>query len=233
MADTLYMTRMTLRRDAAASALLPLFVGDDGEITASAGKALVWTAFGDGYDGPRDFLWRETAPGTFLTLSGRTPSNAGGILHLDESKDFAPHLLEGTRLGFSLRANPVLRKPDGRRPGKTVKHDVMMDALWKYPNDERAAARDTAAYEAITRWLDWHGGRNGFEVAAGEFSLSGMRAIDIRKGKAKPISFTSVDIDGKLTVTDPDRFADVLRNGLGSARAYGCGMILIRRLPEE
>lgn len=36
------------------------------------------------------------------------------------------------------------------------------------------------------------------------------------------------EIRGKLTVTDPGAFVNVLTRGLGHGRAYGCGLILVR-----
>ncbi|MEV7004888.1 type I-E CRISPR-associated protein Cas6/Cse3/CasE [Streptosporangium sp. NPDC051022] len=49
-------------------------------------------------------------------------------------------------------------------------------------------------------------------------------------GKPK-LRIGRAEIRGELTVTSPDVFADVLTTGLGHARAYGCGLILIKPVP--
>ncbi|MFF4991541.1 type I-E CRISPR-associated protein Cas6/Cse3/CasE [Streptosporangium saharense] len=54
----------------------------------------------------------------------------------------------------------------------------------------------------------------------------------IVKASAKPgLRIGRAEIRGELTVTAPDVFVDVLTTGLGHARAYGCGLILIKPLP--
>ncbi|MCK8678376.1 type I-E CRISPR-associated protein Cas6/Cse3/CasE [Streptomyces lichenis] len=44
----------------------------------------------------------------------------------------------------------------------------------------------------------------------------------------KGLRLTRAEIRGKLTVTDPAVFVQVLTRGLGHGRAYGCGLILVR-----
>jgi CRISPR system Cascade subunit CasE len=38
-----------------------------------------------------------------------------------------------------------------------------------------------------------------------------------------------MDFRGILTVTDTEKFTDTLMQGLGKAKAFGCGLMLIRR----
>jgi CRISPR system Cascade subunit CasE len=42
------------------------------------------------------------------------------------------------------------------------------------------------------------------------------------------ISFSSIDCSGCLTVTDTARFESALMKGVGPAKAFGCGLLLIR-----
>jgi CRISPR system Cascade subunit CasE len=42
--------------------------------------------------------------------------------------------------------------------------------------------------------------------------------------------FGVLDISGVLEVHDPDRFLLRLAQGFGRARAFGCGLMLIRRV---
>lgn len=46
----------------------------------------------------------------------------------------------------------------------------------------------------------------------------------IREG----LAITRAEVKGRLTVTDPATLATALTDGIGRARAYGCGLLLIR-----
>ena len=43
--------------------------------------------------------------------------------------------------------------------------------------------------------------------------------------------FGVMDFSGMLEVKDPARFLTQLAQGFGRARAFGCGLMLIRRIP--
>ena len=42
------------------------------------------------------------------------------------------------------------------------------------------------------------------------------------------LQFTTVDFGGQLTVTDGRAFATALVGGIGHAKAFGCGLLLVR-----
>ncbi len=44
------------------------------------------------------------------------------------------------------------------------------------------------------------------------------------------VGFSAVDFTGVLTVADVDLFKVALFNGIGRSKAFGCGMLLIRRI---
>jgi CRISPR system Cascade subunit CasE len=52
------------------------------------------------------------------------------------------------------------------------------------------------------------------------------RAIPLRRGRGR---LGLLDLRGILTVDDPTRFIERLAQGFGRARAFGCGLMLIRR----
>lgn len=54
----------------------------------------------------------------------------------------------------------------------------------------------------------------------------GTRTPGYRSGS----DLTTIDYCGTLTVTDPGRFRDLLLKGLGHAKAFGCGLMLIKPL---
>lgn len=230
MRADLYLSRVRLKSDAPVRALLPLLLGEDNR-SRHAGHHLVWSLFaGGGADGARDFLWREMERrGAFLILSERTPVDRCGLFHVDDPKPFAPALAAGDRLCFSLRANPVVRRYHVKRD-RSVKHDVVMDALRGRARGARAEHRFKAMQERGFAWLEGQGARAGFSVAAAGVRIDGYRQHRIpRKGTAKDMSFSTLDFDGALEVRDPAAFLAGMARGFGAAKAYGCGLMLIRR----
>lgn len=228
MMAELYLSRARLRRDATVKALLSLLQsGDKGN--HHPGHHLVWSLFADGPDRRRDFLWREMKQGTFLILSTRRPADRHALFDIDVPKLFAPALKAGDRLQFSLRANPVVRRRDPRR-GRSVKHDVVMDALRSHLGGARAEHRFAVIREQGFAWLERQAEKAGFTVRPDGVRVDGYDQHRVtRNGSASAMSFSTLDFDGLLTVCDPDAFLAAIASGFGAAKAYGCGLMLIRR----
>lgn len=230
----MYLSRVWLRRDAPAAALAPILLPpDDGERAGTVHR-LLWTLFADAPDRRRDFLWREAGgtdlvPGhsEFLVLSAREPRDAHGLFRL-ETKEFAPVLSPGDRLAFSLRANAVVTRPDPGRGGKPSRHDVVMDRLRAVPEDKRAEQRFGLLQEAGRDWLARQGERAGFAVLEGS-RVDGYEPVRVPRRGKQPIRFSVLDLDGTLEVRDPAAFVTTLAAGFGKAKAFGCGLMLIRR----
>jgi CRISPR system Cascade subunit CasE len=228
---TLFLSRARLRRDASAAALARLLVPEDGAARAAAAHHLVWSLFADGPDRTRDFLWREEKPGHFFTLSARPPTDPHGLFELDPPKAFAPNLEPGDRLGFSLRANPVVSR--SLAPGQRGKrHDVVMDALRHVPQEQRADARLATVVTAGSAWLSRQGAAHGF-TPDDRVNVDGYETVRMPRDGEKPIRFGMLDISGVLTVREPARFLAALATGFGRSRAFGCGLMLIRRASRE
>ena len=232
MTAPFYLSRVRLKRGASVGALAPLLLGnaDHGERTQQSGHHLVWSLFADGSARTRDFLWREMAQqGAYIILSARPPLDRHALFEIDEPKPFTPTLAAGDRLRFSLRANPVVRRRGSSR-SRSTKHDVVMDALSSFPAGQRANKRLDAVRERGLAWLEGQGRKTGFSVCAKEVTIEGYRQHRIRRnGAADAMSFSSLDFDGVLEVIDPAALLAGIGRGLGAAKAYGCGLMLIRR----
>jgi len=90
---------------------------------------------------------------------------------------------------------------------------------------------------ALESWLREKGARNGFELVHDEsmngrkrfkFQAEGYRWHAMPK-KGRDAGFSSVDFDGELLVVDPALFQAMLFNGIGPAKAFGCGLMMVRR----
>lgn len=223
----LWLSRARLRRDAPMAALARLLVPEAASARPAAAHHLVWSLFADGPERRRDFLWREEGPGRFMTLSGRQPVNVESVFDLD-SKPFSPVLAPGDRLGFTLRANPVVTR--AMVPGQRGKrHDVVMDLLKSVPRGQRAEPRQDAVLTAGRSWLARQGTTHGFHPE-GEIAVDGYDRVVIPRATGDPAIFGMLDISGVLMIEDPVRFLAALAAGFGRARAFGCGLMLIRRV---
>ena len=220
---TLHLSRLRIAATPSAKALSRLVSPDAAGARRGAHHRLIWAAFADHPGRQRDFLWREEGQGAFLTLSARPPQR---IDQFDppEVKPFAPKLSPGDRLAFRLRANAARsRKGAGRV-------DVVMDALHDMPKDERAGARAEIAQREGAAWLARQGAPAGFRLLQccvegyTTETLPGYRGP--RKGAPR---FGILETSGVLEVTDPGPFLARLSQGFGRARAFGCGLMLIRR----
>lgn len=234
-----FLSRVRLARTASVQALAPLLLGGGagGHGSIDADHRLVWSLFADGPDRRRDFLWRRMDDGAFLVLSARPPEDGHGLFEIDEPKPFAPALEPGDRLRFSLRANPTVRPRDGERR-HAPRHDVVMDALNRRPAGARAEQRAAAIREEGLAWLARRGEAAGFAVREGETGVEGYRQHSIGRRRPrnaseakrpKPMTFSTLDFDGVLEVRDPPVFVAAVARGFGPAKAFGCGLMLVRR----
>ncbi|MDZ5649987.1 type I-E CRISPR-associated protein Cas6/Cse3/CasE [Nitrospirillum sp. BR 11828] len=217
-----FITRAHLRQDAPAARNLARLLLDQSQ--TDQGHRLVWTLFGDDPDAARDFLYRETEPGRFLVVSRRPPLADTGIWVV-ETKPYAPAPPEGGAYAFSLRANPAASVA---RPGQRgLRVDAVMHARTRKGEALTVEEKEAAALS----WLYARADRLGVAFEAERCSATGYRQVAVPRKGAQPARFAVADYDGVLHVRDPKRLADALLAGVGKARAYGCGLLLLRPLP--
>jgi CRISPR system Cascade subunit CasE len=124
-----------------------------------------------------------------------------------EVKRFDPAFRAGQRLRFRLRANPTLRKKVPDRPG-----GIRVGLVGE---------------ERLRTWLEGKGRAAGFRPDG--FLTINEGQIAGRKPDGRALTFQSVRFEGVLTVTDPERFAAALTSGIGSAKAFGFGLLSVAR----
>jgi CRISPR system Cascade subunit CasE len=240
----LHLSRLRLSRSPSTRSLRALIDPPEGGARLDAHHRLIWTAFADGPDRHRDFLWRDDGEGRFITLSSRPPAPSD-LFELPEIKPFAPDLRGGDRLAFVLRANAVRSLTDegnGRSPSgrvRTKHRDVVMDLLHGVPGTEaipegargqRADRRLELAGRAAETWLDRQGGRSGFAPRSVAVEHYDAVTLPTHRGKRTGAPRLGIlDLTGVIEVTDPVAFLAALASGFGRAKAFGCGLMLIRR----
>jgi len=194
----------------------------------------LWRLFESDPNAERDFLFRRDRVAQrprFYLLSRRRPTPIDG-LWLTESKPFEPRLHAGQRLAFSLRANAVVTRRDEK--GRQVRHDVVMD-LWRKRGDAAASgdaqpSLSALAGEAGGAWLRQRAAKHGFSLSPDSLSVEAYQQHRIHKrGGKQPIRYSTLDFSGLLTIEDVEHFRQVLMQGIGPAKAFGCGLLLVRR----
>jgi CRISPR system Cascade subunit CasE len=107
-----------------------------------------------------------------------------------------------------------------------------MDAKFRArDSSDPVAAAPGLVQDAVTKWFSARAERCGFSFGSDEVTVDGYHQLRFSKGHGQPdIRITVVDVGGLLTVIDPVRFLDMLRSGLGHAKGFGCGLMLIRRV---
>lgn len=187
----------------------------------------LWQLFSDGPDRERDFLFhqRSERPDSCFVVSCRPPRPAEDWSL--QTREYRPQLKPGQRLAFALRANPtVARSRDGRH---SARHDVVFDARRQAQASGTAMSLAAAEQQAGYGWLESRGRACGFELE--QARASGYRRRQLhRRRQGRLILFSTLDYEGVLHVTDPERLQRTLLQGIGPAKAFGCGLLLVRRV---
>jgi CRISPR system Cascade subunit CasE len=250
MAD-LYLSRIRLREGAEHA---EAFWRREHQREGDALHRQVWGFFHE-EEQTRDFLYRVEGSGigrTIYTLSRRPPEDRSGLWSLEPPRRFAPQLRAGQVLEFSLRANPVRRSVEGaplqdQAPGEPRarwseaqraarssdrKHDiVMLERRRLQQAGLPVPLEPELVQEQGERWLAKQGQAAGFGVL--RVRADGYEQHRVWRRRPPSAAFSSVEFSGLLEITDPARMIEKLwagpQPGLGSARGFGCGLVLVRR----
>lgn len=172
---------------------------------------VLWHAF-PGRDGcARDFLTRvDRCDGCYeaLILSPVRPGPQPWGRW--ESKEVAPAFLEHSRYRFSLRANP------------TVKRVVRDESGQRKKNGRRTGIFSP---DELETWLKTKGEAAGFRIETMSCDPP-VRESFCRQGRQG--THLRVDFRGTLAVDDRQRFQAAFQQGIGPARAFGFGLLLLQ-----
>lgn len=162
---------------------------------------------------------REAGPVVLVQSSHVAPEwtwmRANGYaLATQGPKTFDVQVQHGQMLAFRLVANPTVKK---KVEGK--KHSVRVPLIHDGPN--------LANHPTYLDWLARKARQHGFEVlrVQGAPFHVGLARRKRKQFDKADIPHFGVRFDGLLRVTDPDRFAEAVRDGIGPAKAFGFGLL--------
>ena len=145
---------------------------------------------------------------------------------------------------FSLKANPSRKKKDFQGYFKEKLEDLaegkketklksLIDSLSK-EEWKRVPSKRVGIYSDLEqiKWIESKGKGSGFVLEnlyfdKGEF-VSGINKRDSEN--SKNINYFIVQFSGILRVVDADAFKHAFQHGIGSGKAFGCGMLMIGRI---
>ena len=151
-------------------------------------------------------------PARLLVQSRRAPASASGLMVVG-TREIHPQLVAGQRLAFLLTANPVKTIADTQRDAKLGKKSDKCRVPLIKEEDQRA-------------WLT-----RKF-VSAGEVETANAlphAPIYFRKGN-RGGKLATVTFEGALRVSNPMQLTELIENGVGPAKGFGCGLLLVRRI---
>lgn len=140
-----------------------------------------------------------------LLLADRQPAatTQGGHGEV-ESRPIADDFLEHEHYRFKVIINPTRRDSASRK---------------LVPVRERKAIADWFEQRSQTSW--------GFVVETEHLQVDRVEVQQFAHKSGRQITIAQAHLQGVLRVTDRDRFIASFTNGIGRARAYGCGLLQI------
>ncbi len=173
----------------------------------------LWELFPDRPDDVRDFLFRveqeRTGVGASILMQSQyAPESNIETVEVRAKRDYSLNLVQGQRLRFLLKANPV----------KTIKDEKGR----KNTRGEIKKCRVPLIKEAEQQ--QWLLKRLNNIAVLEEMQVSPCVPLYFRKGqqagKVVPVCF-----EGILRVIEPLEVKNLVTRGIGPAKALGCGML--------
>lgn len=176
----------------------------------------VWQAFPLHHDQSRDFLIRldRKAQGFRLLIVSLSKPNRPEWCLKDQWKtiEIPPTYFKQQRYSFQLRANPTKKMRVGN------KHDGT-----RTKNGTRIPLR---TLDELSNWLNRKGQAGGFIIEHDSLQIFPNRKENFTK-LGKQGTHCVVDLQGILCIKDPDLFYETFTKGIGSAKAFGFGLLVI------
>jgi CRISPR system Cascade subunit CasE len=108
---------------------------------------------------------------------------------------------------------------------------------WMGLRDRLEWALKAVVEQELDNWLKRQGKQHGFEICidrnqAMKLQCTGYQWHELFKkdAKGRKSGFSSVDFTGELQVRDTERFSRALFKGIGRSKAFGCGLMMVKRL---
>ncbi|MFD4953753.1 type I-E CRISPR-associated protein Cas6/Cse3/CasE [Streptomyces sp. NPDC058451] len=161
-----------------------------------------------------------------------------------QSRPYGPlldRLATGDRWSFRLTANPVhhARRKDDEPTKRTAHLTPVHQMGWLLKRQETCGFRVLEKPDGkrllpsgTTHTKQPHHG-DRYELTVRDqraLAFEKSRTTATQGGRRAPVSLVTVTFDGRLEVTDPELLRRALTQGIGKAKAYGCGLLTLAPL---
>lgn len=152
-------------------------------------------------------------------------------LKIAVSPRYQPQIETGECLYFKLRANPIIKRKEN---GKAKEYGLVMDAKHQFKKNGQNYLDQFSMDELISdvgiKWLGRKGEQHGFSVKQVDVKIDNDSEYSVSPPGKQAFTLRTLDFEGKLKIVNADRFKKSLFNGIGSAKAFGCGLMLVKRI---
>lgn len=184
----------------------------------------VWSLF-PGEDRSK-FIYRIGQDCIYI-ISEIQPIDTTGRWLVTSSTSYDPKVRPGLTLEFMTTVNPVYDRVVGN---KKVRHSIFKDYFHRLKQKNIPPSSwpngNEIKYAACKEWFETQK-KKGFEV--GDFSVTGYSDVQFKNNRTEDVmKFLRVDLRGILTVTDPEAFKQTLLKGIGKARRFGFGLLMVK-----
>ena len=130
----------------------------------------------------------------------------------------------GHRLGFEVLVRPIVRRARGSGMAGAERDAFQVEAE-RYPKGQMTRTREEVYVDWLADRIQSRGA--GLDVATTRLK-SFHRVRTVRKLRAGATEGPNAVMQGTITIADPDKFRELVAQGVGRHKAYGYGMLLLR-----
>lgn len=160
-------------------------------------------------------------------------STASGILYADQGGD-----VRGRKILMLANREPMgaVEGEHGEVHSKPIPDDFLAYDQYRFKVIVNPTRRDSASRkllavrgrEDIAQWFAERARTSwGFEVAPQTLQVDKIDVLQFKDKQQRQITIGQAHVQGLLRITDKAQFANSFTQGIGRARAYGCGLLQI------
>jgi len=163
----------------------------------------------------------------------KNASQSSGILFADQGGDF-----HGRRILMLADRSPndCIDGQYGQVESKAISEDFLNHTHYRFKVIVNPTRRDSASRkllpikgrEAIADWFVDRGQKSwGFSVSPKELQVDNIEVLRFNDKNQQPVTICRAHLQGKLIISDPAKFRNSFTQGVGRARAFGCGLLQV------
>jgi CRISPR system Cascade subunit CasE len=163
----------------------------------------------------------------------KNASQSSGILFADQGGDF-----HGRRILMLADRSPAefIDGQYGQVVSKAISEDFLNHTQYRFKVIVNPTRRDTASRklmpvkgrESIAQWFVDRGQKSwGFSVSPKDLQVDNIEILRFNDKNQQLVTICRAHLQGQLNISDPAQFRNSFTQGIGRARAFGCGLLQI------